>query len=205
MLRTYITTIPLQGKFDLECVRYERRKPKTDPIPTCFPIVQVLADTAEPGDEVRVLAIRQLNGDTARNYALLVKELGRHGVSEQQITTIPMAENQESSTLLELCEALVSALPERTRVYTCITFGTKSIPVVQLTALSCAEKIRRELEIGGIYYGEIRRENGEIRSASLNDVGVLYHMGGLVSQMQTGEDAQAMMRHLLWLERRGEG
>lgn len=65
MLKTYITTVPLQGKLDP--MLYQRERAGA-PTATCFPIVQVMRDTLEPGDTVQLLAIRQENADTARNY-----------------------------------------------------------------------------------------------------------------------------------------
>lgn len=56
MLKTYITTVPLQGKLDP--MLYQRERAGA-PTATCFPIVQVMRDTLEPGDTVQLLAIRQ--------------------------------------------------------------------------------------------------------------------------------------------------
>lgn len=67
MLRTYLTTVPLQGFHDLEQVVYAREG-AVPPQPTRFPIVQVIRDTLAPGDTVQVLVIRQENADTSRNY-----------------------------------------------------------------------------------------------------------------------------------------
>ena len=72
MLKTYITTVPLQGKLDP--MLYQRERAGA-PTATCFPIVQVMRDTLEPGDTVQLLAIRQENADTARNYQRLLEEL----------------------------------------------------------------------------------------------------------------------------------
>ena len=72
MLKTYITTVPLQGKLDPMLYQRDHAAP---PTATCFPIVQVMRDTLEPGDTVQLLAIRQENADTARNYQRLLEEL----------------------------------------------------------------------------------------------------------------------------------
>ena len=77
MLKTYITTVPLQGKLDPMLYQRERAGAPTD---TCFPIVQVMRDTLEPGDTVQLLAIRQENADTARNYQRLLEELAQLGI-----------------------------------------------------------------------------------------------------------------------------
>ena len=74
VLKTYITTVPLQGKLDP--MLYQRERADT-PTATCFPIVQVMRDTLEPGDTVQLLAIRQENADTARNYQRLLEELAQ--------------------------------------------------------------------------------------------------------------------------------
>lgn len=47
MLKTYITTVPLQGKLDPMLYQRDHAAP---PSATCFPIVQVMRDTLEPGD-----------------------------------------------------------------------------------------------------------------------------------------------------------
>ena len=136
MLKTYITTVPLQGKLDP--MLYQRERAEA-PTATCFPIVQVMRDTLEPGDTVQLLAIRQENADTARNYQRLLEELTRLGIAEHQVQQIHLPEDQCPETLIGLCRDLVDALPQVTRVYACITYGSKSIPVVTLTALTCAE------------------------------------------------------------------
>ena len=142
MLKTYITTVPLQGKLDP--MLYQRERAEA-PTATCFPIVQVMRDTLEPGDTVRLLAIRQENADTARNYQRLLEELAQLGIAEAQVELVPLPEDQRPETLIGLCRDLVDALPQVTRVYACITYGSKSIPVVTLTALSCAEATHTEL------------------------------------------------------------
>ena len=35
--------------------------------------------------------------------------------------------------------------------------------------MTCAEATHTELEVGGVYYGEVKRENGQVLSARLYD------------------------------------
>ena len=92
MLKTYITTVPLQGKLDP--MLYQRERAGA-PTATCFPIVQVMRDTLEPGDTVQLLAIRQENADTARNYQRLLEELAQLGIAEHQVRQIDLPEDQK--------------------------------------------------------------------------------------------------------------
>lgn len=201
MLKTYITTVPLQGKLDP--MLYQRERAEA-PTATCFPIVQVIRDTLEPGDTVRLLAIRQENTDTARNYQRLLEELAQLGIAEEQVEPVPLPEDQRPETLIGLCRELVDALPQVTRVYACITYGSKSIPVVTLTALTCAEATHTELEVGGVYYGEVRRENGKVVGARLYEMSALYQLAGLVGTMRDSKTAEEVFRQLIWMSQHRE-
>lgn len=201
MLKTYITTVPLQGKLDP--MLYQRERAEA-PTATCFPIVQVIRDTLEPGDTVRLLAIRQENADTARNYQRLLEELAQLGIAKEQVELVHLPEDQRPETLIGLCRDLVDALPQVTRVYACITYGSKSIPVVTLTALSCAEATHTELEVGGVYYGEVKRENGKVVGARLYEMSALYQLAGLVGTMRDSKTAEEVFRQLIWMSQHRE-
>ena len=201
MLKTYITTVPLQGKLDPMLYQRDHAAP---PSATCFPIVQVMRDTLEPGDTVQLLAIRQENADTARNYQRLLEELAQLGIAEAQVEPVPLPEDQRPETLIGLCRDLVDALPQITRVYACITYGSKSIPVVTLTALSCAEATHTELEVGGVYYGEVKRENGKVVGARLYEMAALYQLAGLVGTMRDSKTAEEVFRQLIWMSQHRE-
>lgn len=201
MLKTYITTVPLQGKLDP--MLYQRERAEA-PTATCFPIVQVMRDTLEPGDTVRLLAIRQENADTARNYQRLLEELAQLGIAKEQVEPVPLPEDQRPETLIGLCRDLVDALPQVTRVYACITYGSKSIPVVTLTALTCAESTHTELEVGGVYYGEVKRENGKVVGARLYEMSALYQLAGLVGTMRDSKTAEEVFRQLIWMSQHRE-
>ena len=200
MLKTYITTVPLQGKLD---PMFYQRDHVTPPVATCFPIVQVMRDTLEPGDTVQLLAIRQENADTARNYQCLLEELAQLGIADQ-VHQLHLPEDQRPETLIGLCRDLVDALPQVTRVYACITYGSKSIPVVTLTALTCAEATHTELEVGGVYYGEVKRENGRVLSARLYDMAALYQLAGLVGTMRDSKTAEQVFHQLIWMNEHRE-
>ena len=204
MRKTYITAIPLQFRQDLEAVSY-RSDAVPQPQPTRFPIIEVMRQTFCPGDTAQVLAIRQENTDTTRNYQFLLEELAQLGVTEQQVTVLTLPEDQRAKTLIGLCRDLVDAIPQVTRTYACITYGTKPISVVTLMALSCAEATHTELEVGGVYYGETRREGGKIVDARLWDIGAVYHLAGLVSDIRDSDTAEQVFRQLLWMSEYQEG
>ena len=199
MLNIYLTTVPLQGKFDLEKIAYGSTLPGGESIQTRFPILQVIHDTMQPNDSAQVLVIRQKNADTARNYTYLLEELAAQGISEDNVVQIALPEKQDPATLVGLCRDVADALPQVGRVYACITYGTKSIPVVEMAALRCAEATHTELEVGGLYYGEVQRLGAVTQAAHLHDVSVLYRLAGLVDGIHDPETAEEVFRQLIWV------
>ena len=66
MKRIYITAIPLDSNFAIapyaaQAANYQQ----TYTAPSCYPITPIIADTARPGDEITVLAVRQKNSSAA--------------------------------------------------------------------------------------------------------------------------------------------
>ena len=152
MKRIYVTTIPLQGFRDLAKNTY-RSAANSGDIETRFPILQVLHNTLQEGDDFHIIAIRSVNGDTQRNFGYLKEELQAMGFTEDHIRELSMPDEQDCSTLIRLCRDLCDVLPEKGIAYMDITYGTKTIPLVQLAALTCAAATHEELEVGGVYYG----------------------------------------------------
>lgn len=134
----------------------------------------------------------------------LLEELAQLGIAENQVRQLHLPEDQRPETLIGLCRDLVDALPQVTRVYACITYGSKSIPVVTLTALTCAEATHTELEVGSVYYGEVKRENGQVLSAQLYDMAALYQLAGLVGTMRDSKTAEQVFHQLIWMNEHRE-
>ena len=148
MLKTYITTVPLQGKLDP--MLYQRERVEA-PTATCFPIVQVMRDTLEPGDTVQLLAIRQENADTARNYQRLLEELAQLGIAEYQVRQIDLPEEGPEERLSDLLSLhqLLSSLEERDR---CLIFlryyrGKTQTEVARRLGMTQVQVSRREKKL----------------------------------------------------------
>ena len=184
MKKTYITNISLQAKGDLLKLLYEpqgfclRNNRKTS-----FPIIPVIADHQEKGDEVKVLAVRPDNADTPDNYAAFLSELSALGIQEDQVKVISVAENQSHSVSIDLLLRILEEVPEETLIYGDITFGTKPMSAILLYAMSFIEKIKN-CQVDGIYYGEIRRQNGKALEAFIYDLTAFNLLGDVIDQMK---------------------
>ena len=112
MKRIYVTTVPLQGFRDLAKNTY-RSAANSGDIETRFPILQVLHNTLQEGDDFHIIAIRSVNGDTQRNFGYLQEELQAMGFTEDHIRELSMPDEQDCSTLIRLCRDLCDVLPEK--------------------------------------------------------------------------------------------
>ncbi len=184
MRKTYITNISLQAKGDLLKVLYE---PKGFTLARnrvfSFPVIPVIAENQEAGDEVTVLAVRPDNADTPDNYAAFLRELSELGIGEEAVKVLSVAENQSDAVSLELLMRIIEEIPDESLVYGDITFGTKPMSAVLLYALSFLPKIK-DCEVDGIYYGEIKRAGGEMVEASLYDLTAFHLLGDMIDQMK---------------------
>ena len=64
--------------------------------------------------------------------------------------------------------------------YADATFGTKTYPLVLSSALHYAQKILDDTEVCGIYYRELTREHGQVKTACQYDISALFALDNLV-------------------------
>lgn len=200
MKRIYITSVPLDSNFPLlpypaPAANYTMNVPVR---PTCYPIVPVVEDTAREGDEVKIIAVRQKNSPHSENLAILHRELDALGVP-YTLVDLTMPETQQKDQLVALFEALTNCMEDECCYYACATFGTKTYPLVLSSALHYAEKILKNTEVKGIYYRELTRVDGQVRSAAQYDISELFTLDSIIDFAAENDvrDKRAFVRLVL--------
>ena len=207
MKRIYVTAVPLESNFVLEQKYAEPANfsLRNAPRAAAFPIIPVREDTVREGDSVKVIAVRQKNAPENRNMDILRREIGALGLPDCTICDVTVGETQEKDALLALFGALVDAFEEEACYYACITFGTKTYPLVLFSALRCADKLMRDVEVKGIYYREITRSEGRETGARMYDVSALFTLDSIADLAADGVTGDAReFLHLLLDPARGE-
>ena len=115
--------------------------------------------------------------------------------------TVP--ETQQKNALLDLFEALTGCMEPDACYYACVTFGTKTWPLVLSSALRYAEKLLDGTEVKGVYYREITRKAGEQTGVAQYDVSALFTLDSIIDLAAGAgvEDRQAFLRLLLHPDR----
>lgn len=201
MIKVYITMISLQGKKGLlrTCYRPQGFELKNNRA-TSFPIIPIITEDYKKGEEVKVMVIRSDNTDTPDNYAVFLEELAELGISSDQVTEISVKENQDDAAGVRLLLDILDKIPEDSLIRADITFGTKPMSAILLYAMNFVEKLK-DVEVEGIYYGEIIRSGGEQveDGAVLHDMTVFKRLGSTIEQIETMqlEDPQKILHRIL--------
>lgn len=207
-MKKYYTTISQQPEKSLKLIQYQN--PGASPVlnygETHFPIIPLLANTAEPGEALKIIAVKPQYATTDHCFDILKQELEtiREKIGfryELEIIETPQSEVIDNH--LELFRRLVDSTADGDRIYADITFGTKPIPMVMLMFMNFAYRCRQDAEIEQIVYGAF---NHEENTASLYDVTALFYMNSVVNQFETGQisDPAAVIRKLIDMERSEE-
>lgn len=184
MKKTFISTISLQGKNDLKQVYYEPIgfSLETNKL-TNFPIIPIIASNIVRGDDIQIIVIRIKNSDVQDNYAIFLKELNELGISEDQIETILLEEDQRNIFGINMLMELLQLIAEDSLIYADITFGTKPMSALTLYAMNMIEKLK-DTEVKGIYYGELPRRNSELKgNAKIYELTAYKYLSDMVEQL----------------------
>lgn len=193
----------LQARNDLGRVLYHPQGfALTENRETRFPIIPVIAENLKEEDPVKVIVLRTVNEDTQDNLSFFYEELNELGIAQSQVQVIETKENQNRMTQVEMLLDLIEAVDGGSLAYLDITFGTKPMAALLLYAASFARKMK-DVQIGGIYYGEIPRKGGKpvAGAESLYDMTYFIHLGDMINDLdEIGcENPEQMLRMLLGL------
>ena len=203
MHRIYFTAVPLASNFLLESqpIHPVNFRLDTRLRQAAYPIVPILESSMRPGDTATVVAVRQTNDGENPNRELLRRELEGLNLTGWTLQDLTVREGQDKDLLLGLFGQMIGCIRDDACYYACMTFGTKTYPVVLFSALAYAEKIRRNTQVCGIYYQEILRQQGRTRAVNLYDVTALFTLNSLVDMVAEMDctDKDGMIRRMLEL------
>lgn len=169
---------------------------------TRFPIIPVIAENLKEEDPIKVIVLRTVNEDTKDNLSFFYEELNELGIDQSQVQVIETKEDQNRMTQVKMLLKLIEAVDGGSLAYLDITFGTKPMAALLLYAASFARKMK-DVQIGGIFYGEIPRKSGKpvAGAESLYDMTYFIHLGDMINDLdEIGcENPEQMLRMLLGL------
>ena len=145
-----------------------------------------------------MITVRQANEPHNSNLDILHEELASLQLQHLRFKDVTMPESQDRDVLLALFKRMIDAAETDACYYACMTFGTKTYPVVLFSVLSYICKVIPETELKGIYYQEIRRAEGQLKDAYLYNVTPLFLLNRVVDFAASADgNAAALISALL--------
>ena len=97
---------------------------------------------------------------------------------------------------------LINFIEDGDELYTCCTYGTKPIPIIEMMALNFAYQAKDDVSIKSIVYGKVNRDQGKVVNAEIYDITGLFFMTQIVNRLAgtRAEHPAEIIRDILNLE-----
>lgn len=189
--KTFITVIAEQAKGMLKKSVY--KAPESKELyygkEVSFPIINAINAYAKPDDEIKVIAIVNTESENAKyNFETIFKlelknikeEKGLDNLDINNVKVVKAVSDQTMKSNLDLFENILGVIDDDEILYTCITFGTKPMPMMLFMALNYAYKVKLNVEIGAIIYGSFYSGT---REALIYDLTALFYTNSLFLEL----------------------
>lgn len=125
---------------------------------TSFPIIQVINGYAEQGEEISVVAVRDMGEKAAKNSKALEEEL--KVLSEEKGFTyalkyVDIQEDQDVNTQIDSFQKIIEHTNDNDTLYACLTYGTKPQSKTLEMAINYADKLQFNTYVDCIVYGQV--------------------------------------------------
>lgn len=184
-MKKFITVSPFQDKdklkkgiyhaIDNSALQYDRE--------ISFPILSVINGYASAGEEIEVICIQSDMTNAIENTKVLdseMKQLCGEKNLTYTLTILSIAYNNLLETHLNTFYQLIEHCQDSDELYICTTYGFKPLSIVEMSALSYASRIKKDIKVGCVVYGENDYQSGEMR---IYDVTSLYLLNEVIDHL----------------------
>lgn len=154
-----------------------------------LPILNALNAYVKTGEKAEIILLLPVGSETEnncqKNMPLVLKQIDELVNSKNidvRVKTIAYNDSDDISVMLSLYGNLIRCFEDNDEIYTCITYGTKPVPLVQMMALRYAFHAKHNIYIGALVYGKV---HGNVRNP---DGGDLYDMTSLFYMDELSEN-----------------
>ena len=169
-----------------------------------YPINGVLAKKLKKSDEVKIVLIKKtdVEDNATVNVNAYKDEVAKINANigakiSYDVLETPFEENWKTQE--RLFRAVLGKFEKECEIYTDITYGPKSLPIIMFSALNFAEKYF-DCDLKGIFYGKVdfvTQENGKATPVNpvLCDMLPLYYLNAITNTSDC-ENAESALKLL---------
>lgn len=149
-----------------------------------FPILCAINAYAEAGEEIRILAVyKKDNPAVEYNYDHFflpqLDEICEAKNLTYQIELVLIEKEQGIREMDYLYNQLISRIEEYTKLYLCVTYGVKSIPIIMFSVANYAH-LAKHASLEAIVYGEVNWNTGQ---TEIHDLTEMFYANALYQRM----------------------
>ena len=179
-MKKFLTRIPLQAAGNLKRMNYRAADNKKLQMEQAvsFPILTAINGYVKDGEDFEILAVVADSEAEEHNFQELCSQTqelfaGKKGTSK--IEKIVIESRQGLSNQVDTFQKLIDYVEDDDELFVCMTFGTKPQSQVMMMAAQYAYRVKDNVSVECVLYGEIDRSKGLEHPAA-----VVYDMTGLV-------------------------
>lgn len=150
---------------------------------TRFPIIPVINAYANAGEEIRVIAVNTHTQASEIHFRQLEDEVfalaKEKGFICNGVTDVPVDYAGDVGTMIDIFRKLLDHLEDEDILYACFTYGVKPMPIAELMAIMYAYRVKRNVSIECIVYGE-KDHSADPPVQKIFDITALAHLDELV-------------------------
>lgn len=148
-----------------------------------FPILAVINAYADKDEAIEVYTVVPQYNNSKEHYEEFraqLDELEKDKGFKSVLKEISVNYDDSLDTLLDLFQKLLDCVCENDKLYMCITYGSKPMPIVQIMAINYAYRVFENVRIGAVAYGKFDHDKKE---SFIYDVTSLFYMDEIVRSL----------------------
>lgn len=149
---------------------------------TCFPIIPVINAYLGQDEEANLVTVTYDSEHCRRNLGMLrdeVELLCEKKGAKIAIDSVEVPFDDSVSAIVHVFQELINRTDDEDELFACITFGSKPMPLALVMALQYAYRIKSNVVIECVVYGQIDR-SGNKPTARIYDVTALVQLDEIV-------------------------
>ena len=166
-MKKFFMVTPQQPKGMLKAQRYVANdNPQLEFVgKTRFPVIPLLNGYAKQGDHIQVITTTYgAPSNCAGNLEMLRDELntlGKNAGVDIELVSVDVPFSDSVEALIHTYQLLIDRINDGDSLYACITFGSKPMPIMLTMALQYGYRIRNDVSIECIVYGQMDWSSNE--------------------------------------------
>ena len=149
---------------------------------TRFPIIPVINGYLDEGEACELITVTYDSDDCRRNIDYLKAEVGSVCESKNasfEIKSIDVPFDDSVASSIRIFQKLIDHVADGDELFACVTFGSKLMPIVLTMALQYAYRLKNDVCMECVVYGQIDRSKQPQR-ARIYDVTALVELDEIV-------------------------